>query len=195
MSLPTRRALALAPLTFVLPAVALAHEPAGGGGFVSGLSHPVLGLDHLLAMVLVGVVSAQLGGRALWSVPLTFVVVMIAAGALGIAGIPLFSVETGIAVSVVALGLAVAADRAVPTLVAMTIVGVFALFHGHAHCTEMPAAAQPFAYAAGFVIGTAALHVAGLLAGGTARHLPAGPQVLRYAGAIVAGMGLHILIT
>jgi urease accessory protein len=177
----------------LFPTVALAHEAVLTGGFISGLSHPILGSDHLLAMISVGILSAQIGGRAIWSVPLTFVLVMLFGGVLGIQGIPFFSVEFGIALSVFVLGIALAADKKLPTIVAMVFVGVFAIFHGHAHGTEMPNLAQPVLYVSGFVAGTIGIHIAGVLIGIFSKKINYGAQLLRYVGAGIAGIGFYIL--
>jgi urease accessory protein len=189
------RLLSIILLYCLLPALAQAHEVAGGGsGFLSGLSHPVLGLDHLLAMISVGILSAQLGGRAIWTVPTTFVSVMLLGGVLGMKNIPFVSVELGIAVSVLSLGIALATDKKMPIVFAMIFVAFFALFHGHAHGTEMPYLAEPFVYAAGFVVGTAAIHIAGVFIGLTSKLFSSGSQLLRYAGAGIAGIGFHLII-
>lgn len=188
----------LLAISFLLlfPTLAHAHEIAGsaGGGFFSGFLHPVLGLDHFLAMVSVGILSAQIGGKAIWTVPATFVSVMLVGGILGMIGIPLISVELGIAFSVFALGVALAADKNVPVVSSMIFVAIFALFHGHAHGSEMPVVAHPALYALGFVTGTAGIHVLGVLIGLAAEKLPKGPLLLRAVGAVIAAVGLHLLI-
>jgi urease accessory protein len=162
---PLSRALALAG-TLLLPSVAWAHTGAGAAhGFGEGFAHPFGGLDHLLAMVTVGLFAATLGGRALWAVPLAFMGVMAAGGVLALAGVGLPAVELGIALSIVVLGLAVAAPLAWPLPAAMALVGAFALFHGHAHGTEMPADASRLAYGAGFLAATGLLHLSGLALG------------------------------
>lgn len=176
------------------PALAQAHETAHFGGLASGLSHPVLGLDHLLAMLSVGILSAQMGGRAIWSVPSAFVGVMLVGGLMGIYGVPFLSVELGIAVSVLVLGIALAAEKKLPTSLAILAVAFFALFHGHAHGTEMPEIAAPALYALGFIIGTAAIHTAGVLIGLIAKGFTNGPHLLRYLGASIAGIGFHLII-
>ena len=181
-------------LGLLLPTVVWAHESVPVGGFISGLSHPVLGFDHLLAMVSVGILSAQIGGRAIWTIPATFVGVMLLGGVLGMKGVPWFSVEVGIAFSVFALGVALAADKKVPFLFTMIFVGVFAIFHGHAHGTEMPDLAKPMLYAFGFVIGTTGIHIAGVLIGVLSKKIEHGPQLLRYLGAGIAGIGFHLLV-
>lgn len=176
------------------PAFAQAHDMTTNNGFMSGLSHPVLGLDHLLAMISVGILSAQMGGRAIWTVPSAFVGVMLIGGLMGMNGVPFFSVELGIALSVLVLGVAIAADKKLPTPLAMLAVGFFALFHGHAHGTEMPEIATPVLYASGFIAGTALIHIAGVIIGLVSKSISSGPQFLRYVGAGIAGIGLHIII-
>ncbi len=175
---------------------AFAHTGVGDtSGFLHGFAHPIGGLDHVLAMVTVGIFAWQLGGRALWLVPTAFVAVMAVGGALGVAGIEVPFVETGIALSVVVLGAAVALGVRVPVAAAMAVAGVFAIFHGHAHGAEMPDAAGGAAYAGGFLLATALLHLAGIGAGmlvGTAGDR-FGPLVVRTAGGAVALAGVGIL--
>ena len=178
----------------IFPAVAFAHEMEGGGGFISGLSHPVLGFDHLLAMLSVGILSAQMGGKAVWTIPATFVVVMLMGGVLGINEVEIISVELGIAFSVLALGIAIAASKKLPPLLAMVFVGFFAIFHGHAHGAEMPYLAKPLFYAMGFVVGTTVIHIAGVAIGYVTVRYKDGLQLLRYLGAGIAGIGFHLLI-
>lgn len=179
-----------------LPAVAYAHTGVGEtAGLVHGFSHPISGLDHILAMVMVGVFAFQLGGRAIWAVPATFVLVMAFGGALGIAGVNLPFVETGIALSVIVLGAVVALNMRASTAVAMGIVGLFAIFHGHAHGAEMPENAGGAAYAAGFMIATALLHAAGLGIGFLVARFGErqGAFVVRTAGGFAAVAGVGIL--
>lgn len=179
------------------PSLAFAHTGVGQTiGFAHGFTHPVSGLDHVLAMILVGVLAWQLGGRALWLVPTTFVSVMAIGGALGIMGISVPLVEAGIAFSVIVLGAVVALDIRAPLAIAAGVVGLFAIFHGHAHGSEMPAAAAGIAYAAGFMLATATLHIAGIALGylvGKASEQQ-GSIVMRSAGGIaaLAGIGLFI---
>lgn len=178
-----------------VPAVALAHTGAGpASGFGHGFGHPLGGLDHILAMVMVGVFAWQLGGRALWLVPASFVVVMAVGGALGMAGIGVPFVEVGIALSVIVLGAVVAFGVKAPLAVAMGMVGLFAIFHGHAHGAEMPEGAGGLAYAAGFILATALLHAAGIGVGFAIGRFGErfGPTVVRAAGAFsaLAGVGL-----
>lgn len=149
---------------FVLaPTMALAHTGFGEtSGLMHGFTHPIIGIDHVLAMVAVGVLATQLGGRALWLLPLGFIGVMAVAGALGMAGIQLPFAEVGVALSVIVLGLAVAFRLSLPDLAAAALVGFFAMFHGHVHGAEMPAAASGLPYAVGFVGATAMLHAVGV---------------------------------
>jgi urease accessory protein len=187
------RTAAAAAILLGLSNAALAHTGVGDtSGFTHGFAHPIGGLDHVLAMVAVGLYAALLGGRALWAVPATFVAVMAAGGALGIAGIGLPYAEIGIALSVVVLGLAVAFRLPLPTLTAMALVGLFAVFHGHAHGAEMPQDAAGYAYAAGFMLATALLHGAGIALGLLAGRL-AGLQVVQAAGGAIALAGIAIL--
>lgn len=164
-----------------------------GGGLVNGMIHPVFGVDHLLAMVAVGVLSMQMGGRAIWAVPMVFVGVMLCGGVAGMMELPFLAVETGIALSVLVLGIAIALDKKIPILWSMLCVGFFALFHGYAHGVEMPMLAQPSLYAIGFIIATAFLHVVGIAIAEVAKHMTHGDSLLRYAGAGVAGIGFAIL--
>lgn len=183
-------------LLLLAPLCAVAHEGSSlpYGSFIAGLAHPVLGVDHFLAMVSVGILSAQIGGRALWTVPGTFVSVMAIGGVLGWLNVGLRSVEFGIAFSVLILGIAIAADRKLPVLVAMGAVAIFAVFHGYAHGSEMPNVANALRYAAGFMTGTATLHIAGLLLGDISQHYTRGRLLLRVAGAAIAGIGTWFLV-
>jgi urease accessory protein len=185
----------IAALIFA-PVAASAHVGIGSThGFVHGFAHPLTGLDHILAMVAVGMFAAHLGGRALWLVPSTFVSVMALAGIAGMAAVKLPFVELGIGLSVIVLGLAVALQVSVPTLVAMSVVGVFAIFHGHVHGTEMPASASGLAYGLGFVCATALLHAigvgSGVAIGKTGQALSR--SILQVIGAAMAIAGVAIL--
>jgi urease accessory protein len=183
-------------LLLLSPLSAWAHEGSSlpYGSFIAGLAHPVLGVDHFLAMVSVGILSAQIGGRAIWTVPTTFVSVMAIGGLLGWLNVGLTSIELGISFSVLTLGIAIAADRKLPILVAMGAVGIFAIFHGYAHGAEMPTVANPVRYALGFMTGTALLHIAGLLVGDISQHYARGKVLLRVAGAAIAGVGTWFLL-
>jgi urease accessory protein len=158
--------LLLAVLLLALsPTLAFAHTGAGDtAGFIHGLEHPIGGIDHVLAMIAVGVFAYVLGGKALWLVPLAFVSMMIAGFALGVAQTALPFVELGIALSSVVIGAAAATGRPMPVAAAMGLVGVFAVFHGHAHGAEMPVGTGGLTYAAGFVAATALLHLTGIVA-------------------------------
>jgi len=189
-----KKIIPLLTIGLLFPGLAYAHGAGYGGGFMAGLSHPVLGLDHLLAMISVGILSAQMGGRAIWSVPSAFVIVMLVGAILGMRGIQLVSVEHGIALSVLALGFALVAEKKLSPILAMAFVGFFAIFHGHAHGSEMPYLAKPVLYASGFVVGTAGIHIAGVLIAVLAKKFNDGAQFLRYVGAGIVGIGLHLII-
>lgn len=167
---------------------------AGGeaAGFLSGLEHPVSGLDHVLAMLAVGLWGAQLGVPALWLLPVAFPMMMAVGGMLGLAGLPLPGVEVGIALSAIVLG-AMVLSAARPQLpVALTLVAVFALFHGHAHGTELPEGQSGLLYSVGFVMATGLLHATGI-AIGLLHRFNWGEWLLRTAGAIIAAGGLYFL--
>jgi urease accessory protein len=182
---------------FLAPTAAIAHTGVGDtSGFMHGFMHPLGGLDHQLAMILVGIFAYQLGGRALWLVPLTFVGVMALGGFLGVAGVPVPFIEAGIALSVIVLGAIVAFGARIPVAVAMGIVGLFAIFHGHAHGSEMPLDASGVAYGLGFMLATAILHAVGIgigfLIGMTSKTL--GNNVYRVAGGLASLAGIAILV-
>jgi urease accessory protein len=189
-----RRVAALALVALTLAAgAAHAHTGEGvQGGLVSGFTHPLFGWDHVVAMVAVGLWGAFLGRPAIWLLPVVFPVVMAFGGALGVLGVPLPAVEAGIALSGVVLGLLVALGARAPLWVAAIIVGVFAIFHGHAHGTELPEAADPYAYALGFVVATGLLHLAGI-AFGQLTLRPWGTYAVRAAGAVIAAVGAAFL--
>ncbi len=182
----------LAACLWLLPGLAQAHA-MGGTGFVSGLLHPILGLDHLLAVVSVGILSVPLRGRAIWLVPAAFVTCMILGGILGIYGVDWPLVELGITLSVVFLGIALVAHGRISVWVSLTLAGFFGIFHGHAHGTEMPEVAEPLWFTLGFVTGTVAMHLTGVIIGLIAKSLLRGDQWLRYVGAGVTGIGIYIL--
>ena len=186
--------LVLPSLLMLTPA--LAHTGIGETtGFAHGFVHPVGGMDHVLAMVAVGLFAALTGGRALWLVPASFVSMMAVGGALGMAGIGIPFVEIGIGLSVVVFGAAVALRANVPVVAAMAVAGFFAIFHGHAHGAEMPDNVSGFEYAVGFVLATALLHAAGIglgLAIGKMSDVR-GTRVARLTGGVVAVAGVGIL--
>jgi len=170
----------------------LAHSGGSAAGFLSGLSHPVGGLDHILAMVAVGLWGAQLGRPAVWLLPITFPLMMAFGAALGLMGIPVPGVEIGIAASAIVLGLMVMREARPPLAAAMVIVGFFAIFHGHAHGTELPDDQSGILYSIGFVISTGLLHAAGI-AIGTVHRWALGRVALRLAGVAVLAGGLYFL--
>lgn len=178
--------------SLLMPHSVYAHD-VQGGGLIDGLMHPVFGPDHLLAMVAVGILSVQIGGKAIWTVPAAFLVFMLLGGIWGIYNMPFPAVETGIAASVAVLGLAIALARKFPVLLAMTFVGIFGLFHGYAHGMEMPLVAEPVLYATGFIIATAGLHISGVLIGFVSHSIPRGDVVLRILGAVIAAIGFYFL--
>jgi urease accessory protein len=170
-----------------------AHEGEGlAGGFATGFMHPLLGPDHLVAMVAVGLWGAFLGAPAQWLLPVVFPLVMAAGGVLGVLGVPLPAVEVGIALSAIALGAAVAFAFKPPLWVAALLVAVFAVFHGHAHGTELPQAAGPVAYSLGFVVATGLLHLCGI-AFGLLTSRPAGRLAVRSLGGAIALLGVFFL--
>ena len=181
----------------LIPTAAFAHPALGdANGFVHGFVHPLSGLDHQLAMVMVGLLAYQLGGRALWLVPFTFVGVMALGGVLGVMGISIPFVETGIALSVIVLGAIVAFGVNASLAGAMGAVGLFAIFHGHAHGTEMPLDVAGAAYGVGFLLATAVLHALGIFIGfliGMSSK-PLGDNVYRIVGTVASLAGVAILL-
>ena len=176
-----------------------AHTFTGMNGFYDGLSHPVLGLDHFLAMVCVGVVSSQIGGRAIWTVPSLFVLFMVLGGAAGlyieVLAITLFDIiEWGIIFSVIFLGLSVAMEKKLPINIIMIAVAFFGLFHGLAHGIEMPWAANPLLFALGFSSGTAALHLFGVGIGLVLIRNNFLNIILRILGFACAIFGFYLII-
>ena len=180
----------------LISTAAEAHTGVGSTtGFAHGFLHPPGGLDHALVMIAIGLFAVQLGGRAIWLVPLSFVSMMVVGGALGMAGVELPFVELGIALSVVVLGAAIAMGLHLPTAAAMALIGLFAIFHGHAHGAEMAESASGLAYAAGFVVATAMLHACGIALGlllGKAEKTR-GTRISRVAGGAMAVAGVAIL--
>ncbi len=197
MTRPLLRTLGIAGALALAPSLAFAHVGVGDAhGFVHGFMHPITGLDHVLAMVTVGIFAWQLGGRAVWLVPTTFVLLMAVGGALGMGGFTLPYVEIGVALSVVVLGAAVAFGVQLPLAAAMGLVGVFAIFHGHAHGAEMPETASGLAYGAGFMLATATLHLSGLALGAAIGRLGDvyGQAWVRRTGAAVSVAGLGLVL-
>ncbi len=190
---PRRAVLGLCALSLLAAMPAAAHTGIGGlAGFHGGFLHPVSGLDHVLAMVAVGLWAGGVGGRAAWAWPLAFVSFMLVGGGLGFSRVSLPAVEAGIALSVVVLGGAIAFGLRAPVALGATLCAVFAVFHGHAHGTEMAPDAGATGYGAGFVLATALLHGLGIgLAIGLARSTR--PVVTRFAGAGIAVAGTLLL--
>ena len=190
----TQQRFGIALLLLSMTGSVWAHSDAAGmsGGFFSGFTHPLFGWDHVAAMVAVGLWGAFLGRPAIWMLPVVFPVVMAFGGVLGIAGIPIPSVETGIALSALVLGLMVVLAVRPPLWVAAVLVGAFAIFHGHAHGTELPDAASPLAYSLGFVIATGLLHLSGIAFGELTRW-PWGSHAVRAGGAIISLAGVGFL--
>lgn len=189
-----RKTASIFTLIALAPMIASAHPGHGlANSFAGGFSHPLFGLDHILAMVAVGLWAAQMGGRSLWAVPATFVGVMSVGGMLGMTGLHLPMVEAGILASVLVLGMLIAAAARLPLAASMTLVGLFALCHGYAHGTEIPVAASGLSYGIGFIFATAALHACGIGLGLLAQKRISA-SVLRYAGAAIAlgGVGLWL---
>jgi urease accessory protein len=185
---------ALAGVFLVLHAAdAWAHVERGQAtGFVTGLGHPWSGLDHVLAMIAVGLWGAQLGSPAIWLLPVTFPMVMAMGAFLGLVGMPVPGVEIGIALSALLLGSMILGELRPPLAVAAVLVGVFAVFHGHAHGTELPAGQSGLLYSMGFVMATGCLHGIGIAIGFIHRW-SAGRVALRVAGGGIAAMGIFFL--
>jgi len=183
----------LVSLLTLWPVAAWAHVQAGETeGLWSGLWHPVSGLDHVLAMIAVGLWGAQLGAPALWMLPVTFPMAMAFGGMLGLMGIGFPGVEVGIALSAIVLGVLVLRESRPPLWVAAVVVGFFAIFHGHAHGTELPEGQSGLLYSLGFVVATGSLHGVGI-AIGVLHRWSAGRMLLRGAGAVVALAGMAFL--
>jgi urease accessory protein len=180
--------------TTLLAMPALAHEQSGlVGGLSSGLLHPLTGLDHLVAMVAVGLWGAELGVPALWLLPILFPLVMACGGVLGVAAVPLPVPEVFVAGSGLVLGLAVALRWNPGLWWASALVAIFAVFHGHAHGVELPRAANPLGYGLGFVVSTGCLHLCGIGIGVLAAR-PGWHRVYRLSGAVIAVIGAYFLV-
>ena len=195
-SMPMKRGVAttFAALLVFTPAIALAHPGHDGTtGLLHGLMHPVTGIDHIFAMVAVGLLAAQYGGRTLWLLPMSFLVVMGIAGSIGMAGVELPIAEIGIALSVVVLGLAIAFQIKPPTVVALTVVAVFALFHGYAHGAETPDGTGGLSFAAGFLVATSFLLGAGVGLGLLLQRQTLGRRLMQAGGGVMALVGITVL--
>jgi urease accessory protein len=191
------RRAALAASLVLIPSLAFAHPglPGHSHDLASGFVHPLGGLDHVLAMVAVGLLAAQLGGRALWLLPASFVTAMAVAGLAGMSGVALPMTEAGIALSIVVLGGAIAVRLALPVAAAMALVGFFAIFHGYAHGLETPESASGLLYGLGFVAATALLHGLGIGIGLALGRLDGahGRNLIRVAGSVAAVIGVALL--
>lgn len=193
-SVKALRALVLIALLILIAGPAFAHDEAeAAGGVAAGFSHPFFGVDHMLAMIAVGIWGAFLGRPLLIVLPMLFPVMMTAGAAVAMAGIPAPAVETGIAVSVVILGALILAAIKLPAILACGIVAIFALFHGYAHGIELPSTADPVGYSVGFVVATGLLHLFGI-ALGLLQSLGWGKIALRSAGGAIALVGAALLI-
>jgi len=174
--------------------IAEAHPGhAGHGGLTSGFAHPFSGIDHILAMIAVGLLAAQIGGRAMWMLPLTFVTLMTGGGLANLAGVPVPWVEQGIMASVLVLGLMIAVAAKMPIAMPLFLIGLFAVFHGYAHVAEMRAGASPEGYALGFIAATTILHGIGISLGLAARRF-ASNRLIRFSGAAIAACGLLLFL-
>jgi len=187
--------ISLLVLLFALPSIASAHTGIGETtGFMHGFGHPIGGLDHILAMVAVGLWASQIGSRSIWIVPCTFVGVMCLGGALGFSGVSIPFVEEGILLSILVLGVLIAGAFKLPLIYSSLIVGLFAIFHGHAHGTEMPASISAASYAFGFALVTAILHISGIGLGVLMQK--ANLQVVsRIAGGAIALSGIFLAVS
>ncbi len=188
-----RSAAALLALAAALPAQAHVGQGDVAGGLVAGFLHPILGFDHVVAMVAVGIWGAQLGRPAIWVLPVTFPLVMAGGGVLGVMGVTIPGVEIGVAASAIVLGAMIAFAVRPPLVVSGLIVAVFAIFHGYAHGAELPASTNAVSYAFGFVVATGLLHAIGILIG-AAKRWEWGPASLRVAGALIAFVGVWFLL-
>ena len=179
------------------PSVAFAHPGHGeGGSLLAGFIHPFSGIDHLLAMTAVGLFAANLGGRALWAVPATFVAMMALGGFFGAAGVSLPFAETAIALSVLVFGFVIFSGMTPPVLAAMALVGIFAIFHGHAHGTEMPVGGSGVVYGIGFMVATTLLHGFGITLGLAIRWFDDVPRrrAMQACGVAIALIGAGLTI-
>lgn len=195
-----RRSIALsyvfaaAAVILTAPGLAQAHMiRMGAGGFGSGFMHPLTGPDHFMAMFAVGLWGAQMGGRPVWTLPVTFPLIMVIGGIMGIAGVPFFGIETGIALSILALGLSIAFAWHPAEWVALLMIAVFAICHGYAHGAELPRAADPADFAIGFVLATGMIHLFGIGVG-LALHKPFHGQLTRLLGGLIALGGVYYLV-
>ncbi len=197
LKLPRFGALAAATLAIglaCLPDPAAAHIIRGAqGGFGSGFAHPLTGPDHFLAMFAVGLWGAQMGGRQVWTLPVTFPLIMVVGGIAGMAGLPFPAVEIGIALSILALGLAIALAWHPAEWIALVLIAYFALCHGYAHGAELPLSSDPADYAIGFVLATGMIHLFGIGVG-LRLNKPLGGRLSRALGALIGVGGIYFLV-
>jgi urease accessory protein len=179
---------------YMSPEAATAHIiSTGSGGFNAGFAHPLTGPDHFLAMFAVGLWGAQMGGRPVWTLPVTFPLIMVAGGAMGILGLPLPGTEIGIALSILALGFAITFAWHPAEWVALGLIAIFAICHGYAHGAELPLAADPANYVIGFVLATGLIHLFGIGVG-LGLGKPFGGRLARGLGALVGIGGIYFLV-
>ena len=183
----------LSSLMISEPAFAHVSEEGLKGGFISGYIHPLLGWDHVAAMVAVGIWGAFLGHRAIWILPIVFPFIMVIGGILGMVGVPVPFIVPGIALSSIIIGLAIAFKWRAPLWIASIIVGSFAIYHGYAHGQNLPAASNPIAFALGFVLGSGTLHLIGILFSLLDRY-KWGIKALQLGGVIIALVGVAVLV-
>jgi urease accessory protein len=191
--MPNRYWITVLAAILFAPALAQAHVASGQNGFSHGFCHPLNGLDHLLAMLAVGLWAAQIGGRSVWFVPGTFVSVMVFGGYLGMKGIELPWVEPGILASVLVLGLCIATTVRLPQFYSVLLVGFFALYHGHTHGSEMPSTVSSLEFAVGFSLATTLLHGAGIVFGLGIQRMLSTPAI-RFAGGMITCAGIYLAL-
>jgi len=188
-------AVALGIGLWLAPDIAAAHIiQSDAAGFGSGFVHPLTGPDHFLAMFAVGLWGAQMGGRRIWTLPVTFPLIMVAGGVAGILGLPLPGIEIGIALSIVSLGLAIAFAWRPAESVAICLIAVFAICHGYAHGAELPRADDPADFAVGFVLATGMIHLFGIGVG-LGLGKPLGGHLARGLGALIGVTGIYFLVS
>lgn len=186
--------LKILSLLLLLPNAVMAHTGAiETTGLLQGLSHPIGGLDHLLAMLAVGLWASQIGGRALWAIPSSFVIVMMIGGMISLSGLQIPFVETGILLSILVLGTLIAGAFKFPVIFSAITVAMFALFHGHAHGSEMPAMSTAISYIIGFSLATIMLHALGLALGVLLQKANL-KKIDRFAGAAIVLSGLFLAV-
>lgn len=169
------------------------HAQLHGGGFEAGFLHPVLGFDHLLAMVAVGIIATQIGGKQVYILPTLFVCIMFIGALFGFENINFLNDETAIQISLLALGLVIAFEKKFPFVLTVIFIAFFAFFHGHAHGLELPKISNAFKYAGGFILATALLHISGIILTYLLSKLAYGKKILTSIGILIIGVGLSML--